>query len=88
MMDVRDRLESRLDDAASAPRLLIACDFDGTLADIVDDPLAARPRHVASRALSALASMPNTLVAIVSGRSLDDLRCVACDLVASADIRL
>jgi trehalose 6-phosphate phosphatase len=69
-------LDERLDAAACAPRLLVACDFDGTLSDLVDDPARARPRALADRAIDVLAAQPNTLVGVVSGRGLDDLRSV------------
>ena len=63
-----------LDDAAAAPRLLVASDFDGTLAPIVDDPAKARPLPRAAEALVALAELPSTDVALVSGRALAVLR--------------
>ena len=63
-----------LDDAAAAPRLLVASDFDGTLAPIVDDPARARPLPRAAAALIALAQLPSTDVALVSGRALAVLR--------------
>jgi trehalose 6-phosphate phosphatase len=50
----------------------IVSDFDGTLSDIVDDPRDAAPVEGAVAALTALARMFRT-VAIVSGRSLEDL---------------
>ncbi|MDH3499027.1 MAG: trehalose-phosphatase [Acidimicrobiia bacterium] len=49
-------------------RLLVACDFDGVLAPIVDDPAAARPLPAAMESLRQLAHLPDTHVAIVSGR--------------------
>ncbi len=58
----------------TASRLLVACDVDGTLAPIVDDPAAAAPRPESLAALAALAAVPSTTVAFVSGRRLDDLR--------------
>lgn len=48
-------------------------DFDGTLAPIVDRPGDARPVEGAGETLEALARS-FAVVAIVSGRSLDDLR--------------
>ncbi|NLA35916.1 MAG: trehalose-phosphatase [Actinobacteria bacterium] len=63
----------QLDDAARAPQLLIACDYDGTLAPIVDDPAEAHPLRAAMAALRSLASLPDTHVAVISGRSLRDL---------------
>lgn len=54
---------------AATARLLVACDFDGTLSPIVDVPDEARPDPAAVTALSRLAALPGTEAAIVSGRS-------------------
>jgi trehalose 6-phosphate phosphatase len=54
--------------------LLVASDFDGTLAPIVAHPSDARPLPRAAEALLALAELPSTSVALVSGRALDTLR--------------
>ena len=53
--------------------VLIASDFDGTLAPIVDDPDSAQANARAMAALRRLAQIPGVSVAIVSGRSLSDL---------------
>ena len=58
---------------ARVPQLLIACDYDGTLAPIVEDPSAAQPLPEAVAAVRALAALPQTTVAVVSGRALRDL---------------
>jgi trehalose 6-phosphate phosphatase len=58
---------------ARTPHLLVACDYDGTLAPIVDDPSAAPPLPEAIAALRSLASLHNTSVAVISGRALRDL---------------
>ncbi len=58
---------------ARAPVLLVACDYDGTLAPIVLDPTRAVPLPEAVAALRALASLPQTTVAVISGRALRDL---------------
>jgi trehalose 6-phosphate phosphatase len=58
---------------AGVPRLLVALDFDGVLAPIVDVPSAARPLPAAAAAVGALATLPETTVALVSGRGLADL---------------
>jgi trehalose-phosphatase len=58
---------------ARSPRLLVCCDFDGTLAPIVADPAAARPLPAGVAALRALADLPRTAVALISGRALADL---------------
>lgn len=58
----------------STPVLLVASDFDGTLAELVDHPDAATPQQRAMDALKCLAALPHTHVAIVSGRGLEDLK--------------
>jgi trehalose 6-phosphate phosphatase len=63
-----------LDGAAATARLLVASDFDGTLAPIVNNPADARPLPHAADALIALAALPATTVALVSGRALRVLR--------------
>jgi trehalose-phosphatase len=55
------------------PWLLIACDYDGTLAPIVEDPTKAAPLPEAVAAIRALAALPQTTVAVISGRALRDL---------------
>ena len=58
---------------AQAPQLLVACDYDGTVAPLVDDPMAAEPNRDTVVALRTLAELPLTEVAVISGRSLRDL---------------
>ncbi|NUT05494.1 MAG: trehalose-phosphatase [Hamadaea sp.] len=58
---------------ARVPQLLVACDYDGTLAPIVEDPTAAKPLPEAVAAIRSLAALPQTTVAVVSGRALRDL---------------
>ncbi|MFO0832136.1 MAG: trehalose-phosphatase [Phycisphaerales bacterium] len=62
-----------LRDAASTPRLLVATDFDGTLAPLQDDPETVEPLPAAVSALSTLCRVPETHVCVISGRSLTDL---------------
>ncbi len=62
--------------AAAAPRLLVALDFDGTLAPLVDDPAEARALPAALEAVRALVALPRTSVAVVSGRALESLASV------------
>ncbi len=64
---------SALGDVVSAPILLVACDYDGTIAPHVDDPARALPQRESIVALRSLASLPDTHVAVISGRSLRDL---------------
>jgi trehalose 6-phosphate phosphatase len=55
------------------PRLLVACDYDGTLAPIVADPWLVQPLPEAVTALRSLAIMPETTAAVISGRALREL---------------
>ncbi len=70
-------LDAALEGLAAAPRLLVALDFDGVLAPIVDVPSQARPLPASARAVAALAALPDTAVALVSGRGLADLAAVS-----------
>jgi trehalose 6-phosphate phosphatase len=67
-------LQRALDSISRTPRLLVTCDFDGTLAPIVSNPADARMLPDAAHALTALAELPDTEVALVSGRALGVLR--------------
>lgn len=67
-------LVKALDVAAATPRLLVISDFDGTLAPIVNNPADARALPAAAETLIALAELPDTDVALVSGRALTVLR--------------
>lgn len=55
-------------------RLLLCLDFDGTLAPIVDDPWEATVPADTKRVLQRIANRSSVDVAIVSGRSLSNLR--------------
>lgn len=63
-----------LEHIARAPRLLVACDFDGVLAPLAPRPELARPIDTSLAALRRLASLPQTDAAIISGRGRADLR--------------
>jgi trehalose 6-phosphate phosphatase len=62
-----------IEEIASTPRLLIASDFDGTLAEIVEDPGLAVPLARSKAALESLAELEHTTVAVISGRRRADL---------------
>jgi trehalose-phosphatase len=66
-------LQAAADRVARVPNLLIACDFDGTLAPIVENPMEAAPLPEAVTAIEGLAALPRTAVALVSGRARRDL---------------
>ena len=70
-------LPEPLERLAATPRLLVALDFDGTLSPLVDEPMTARMTSEAAAAVTALVSAPETTVALVSGRTLEDLRVIA-----------
>jgi trehalose 6-phosphate phosphatase len=57
-----------------ADRILVALDYDGTLAPIASTPEAAVLPDETEAVLSEIAGIPGYTVAIVSGRSLVDLR--------------
>lgn len=66
-------LEDLLIRAARRDRVILASDFDGTLAPFHDDPMAVRPAPGTMAALRAAADLPGTTVALVSGRDLQTL---------------
>lgn len=68
-----ESLVTALRELAHVRRLLVALDFDGTLAPEVDSPEQARALPAAREAVLALLGMPNTRVALVSGRALRSL---------------
>lgn len=68
-----DELDRALDEIARAPVLLVASDYDGTVAPIVADPANAEADREALVALRTLSQLPQTRVAIISGRALSDL---------------
>jgi trehalose 6-phosphate phosphatase len=69
--------EDVLEPLADTRHLLVAVDFDGTLSPLQTEPMSARMLPAARRAVERLAALPETTVALVSGRSLVDLRVIA-----------
>jgi trehalose 6-phosphate phosphatase len=74
---VNAALDAALAELARVPALLVALDFDGVLAPIVQDPSTSRPLPGSSAAVHGLADLPATTVAMLSGRALRDLRTVS-----------
>lgn len=72
-MGSQPALDGALTTVAQAPRLLVACDYDGTLSPIVANPADARPLPAAADALCAIAELPATTAALISGRARADL---------------
>jgi trehalose-phosphatase len=52
---------------------LLAFDFDGTIAPIRDDPSQVRINRAAATLLAETSAMQGVIVAVVSGRAVDDL---------------
>lgn len=62
---------------ATAERLLVVSDFDGTLAGFSEDPYNVPVNEKSIHALELLSRLPNTKAAVLSGRHLAGLRQVA-----------
>ena len=62
---------------AKTEHLLVAMDFDGTIAPIVGRAGDARPLPRSAAAFAGLAVLPRTTTALISGRALASLRTVA-----------
>ncbi len=77
---------------AAAEKLLLAVDFDGTLAEFSDSPTDVRAVPGALEALHELAGVPGVTVLIISGRQLRELSAVTglpvLDSPGPEDIRL
>ncbi len=73
MSKVGGELRIALAAFAARPRVLVAVDFDGTLAPLVADPLQARAVPGGLEALRAAAALGGVTTAVVSGRDLATL---------------
>jgi trehalose 6-phosphate phosphatase len=69
-----DAVDRWIADRERSGRILVALDFDGTLAPIAQTPEGAGLPARARAALVRLARRSDTCVAIVSGRALEDVR--------------
>ncbi|GAA3337424.1 trehalose-phosphatase [Curtobacterium pusillum] len=69
-------LGSALETLAAAPRLLVALDFDGTLAPFADDPSQVGALPGSWAAVLTLQRARDTEIVLVSGRPLDGLAAV------------
>src|SRR6476469_2804803 len=72
-MAISAELTNTIDELAVSATLLVATDYDGTIAPIVDDPSDATPNREAVAALRTLANFPETFVSVISGRELREL---------------
>lgn len=66
-------LDRALAEFARVPRVLLAVDFDGTLAPFVTDPTTARAVPGSLEAVRRAAGLPGVTAAVVSGRDLATL---------------
>ncbi|HEY5249407.1 MAG TPA: trehalose-phosphatase [Dermatophilaceae bacterium] len=73
MTDLSPELRQAVAVLAARPRVLIALDFDGTLAPFVLDPLQARAVPGGLEALRAAAALDGVTAGVVSGRDLATL---------------
>jgi trehalose 6-phosphate phosphatase len=73
---VDEELRVALTILAAEPRVLVAVDFDGTLAPFVTDPMRARSIAGGVEALRAAAALDGCTVAVVSGRDVATLEVV------------
>lgn len=72
-VDIPAGLRDALRALAAEPVVVVALDFDGTLAALADDPQAVRPTDDAARVLADLGTAPGVCLALVSGRPAADL---------------
>jgi trehalose-phosphatase len=73
-------LQAALESFVAKPRILIALDFDGTLAPLGNDPTLSRMIPEARSALQALTVLPGVSVGLVTGRAIESVLEVALPL--------
>jgi trehalose 6-phosphate phosphatase len=72
-VEIWPRLRSLQRRIAEAARLFLFLDFDGTLAPIVPTPASATMPSDLANILHSLCTRPEVVVAVISGRALEDL---------------
>ena len=82
MSEMGGKLRIALTAFAARPRVLVAVDFDGTLAPLVTDPLQARAVPGGLEALRDAATLGGVTTAVVSGRDLETLETLRDELEA------
>lgn len=70
---IPDDLRAAVEALVAHDRVLVATDFDGVMAPLVLDPSTSRPLPGTVEDLRALAALPDTYAAVVSGRDLETL---------------
>jgi len=76
-MSATPELDAALQRCATATPLLVALDFDGTLAPLVDNPMDSRMIPEARSALEALTESGGVTIALVTGRAIESILQVA-----------
>ncbi|TLM70670.1 trehalose-phosphatase [Pseudarthrobacter sp. NamB4] len=76
-LNLTPELRAAIRRIAATDHLLVALDFDGTMAPIVGHADDARPLPRSAAAFAGLAVLPRTTTALISGRALASLRAVA-----------
>lgn len=71
---IRDHLYALVEELVAHDGLLVALDFDGTLAEIEHRPDQATLPEATREVVATLADLPDVEVAVVSGRELADVR--------------
>ncbi len=66
-------LDQALERFAARERVIVALDFDGTLAELADDPQSVSMLPHSARALTDLADDDGVILALVSGRPTEEL---------------
>ncbi len=66
-------LDQALERFAARERVIVALDFDGTLAELADDPQSVSMLPHTARALTDLADDDGVILALVSGRPTEEL---------------
>lgn len=74
MLPLRDHMDLVYQGIATKGQILVALDFDGTLSDIVPRPEDAALTEERRQLLRDLNRRPRFAVAVISGRTVDDLR--------------
>lgn len=70
-------LKKALTDLSAHPRILVALDFDGTLAPLQDDPETSRMLPESREAVDALTDIDGVHVSLVTGRAFENIMRVA-----------
>lgn len=73
LSEVHHRLDDALVGFSAHRPLVVALDFDGVLAPLIDDPTASAPLPASVAALAQIAAVDGVEVVLVSGRDAEDL---------------